>query len=102
MLIVVLAISVCVYVYTHANFTFEEARTNVETQYGPAYELVYYHKTKSPTHVFEEHACDLQEAWEKGYSESNENLLIVSYYLSIDSVDNWDKAYHRSFYFKKP
>lgn len=101
--IIVLVISICAYGYTHAEFTFVEARTNVESQYGPAYELVFYHKTKYPTHVFEEHACDLQEAWEKGsYSESNENLLIISYYLSIDSVDNWDKAYHRSFYFKKP
>ena len=46
MLIVVLAICICVYVYTHAEFTFVEARTNVESQYGPAYELVYHHPNR--------------------------------------------------------
>lgn len=101
MLILVLAISTCVYFCNQGNFTFVEARTNVESQYGLAYELVFYHKTKYPTHVFEEHAGSLQEAWENGkYSESNENILIVSYYLSKDSVDSWDEAYHRSFYLR--
>ena len=100
---IVLVMSIFVYDYTQTKFTFVKARTNVETPYGPAYELVYYHKTKYPTHVFEKHACDLQEAWKKeNYSESSENLLIVSYYLSIDSVESWDKAYQRFFYLKNP
>lgn len=100
MLIVVLAVSVCAYVYTHVEFTFVEARTNVETQYGPAYELVYYHKTKYPTHVFIEHASNLQEAWQNGnYTESTENVLIISYYLSKDNINDWDKTYFQMCHF---
>ena len=102
MLIVVLAISVCAYIYTHAEFTFVEARTNVETQYGPAYELVFCHEIKYPTHVFIEHADNLLEAWKNGtYADSTENVLIVTYYLSDTNTNNWEDAYFQMYYFSE-
>lgn len=100
MLAMTLLVSICAYAYAHADFKFVEARTNVESPYGPAYELVYYHKTKYPTHVFIEHASNLQEAWQNGnYTESTENVLIISYYLSKDNINDWDKTYFQMCHF---
>ena len=103
MLIVVLAICICVYVYTHAEFTFVEALTNVESQYGPAYELVYHHPIKLPEEVYLKHAEKLAESWKDGeYVDCTEKVLIVSYFLSLEDVDNLNNVFFRCCYLNNP
>lgn len=101
--IVILAISTCVYLYINANFTFVEARTNVESQYGPAYELVYHHPIKLPEEVYLKHAEKLTESWEDGeYVDCTEKVLIVSYFLSLEDIDNSNDVFFRCCYLNNP
>ena len=103
MIAVVLVMGIFIYSYTQTKFTFIEVHTNVETSYGPAYELVYYHKAKSPTYVFIEHADSLLESWQNGtYTNSTEDVLIITYYRSKDSINNWEDAYFQMYYYPDP
>lgn len=101
--IVILAISTCVYLYINANFTFVEARTNVESQYGPAYELVFCQPIKLWDDVFTRHADKLAKSWGNGeYVDSTEDVFIVSYFSSLEDIDIWNDVSFRCYYFNNP
>ena len=103
MLAVTLLVSICAYAYAHAAFTFVEARTNVESQYGPAYELVYHHPIKLPEEVYLKHAEKLAESWKDGeYVDCTEKVLIVSYFLSLEDIDNSNDVFFRCCYLNNP
>lgn len=101
--IIVLVISICAYGYSQTNFRFIEARTNVETSYGPAYELVFYQPSKLPDEAYAKHADKLAESWRDGeYADCTEDVFIVSYYSSLMDVDIWNDVFFRCYYFNNP
>lgn len=100
-----LIICVTFYLYTLQDFNYIEARTNVDTPYGPAYELIFISRARFSEGVFLKHAQDLNNQWENGeLKESAENVLIVSYYLSVDDISEWDEhnTYFQFVYLKEP
>lgn len=87
--------------HQQTQFKFMEARTNVETSYGPAYELVYCINTKASDSLLLSHSDSLAEAWKIGtYNDCDENVFVVSYYLSVQDISNWDNIYFQAFTFK--
>lgn len=98
--IIVLVISICAYGYSQTNFRFIEARTNVMTEHGPAYELVYCQKQNLDGDTFMAHASSIHEQWKEGaYSDSSEEVLLVTYYPSNATIDNLDALAFRAVFF---
>ena len=110
--IIVIAVSVGVYCYIRANneakkdsetspFQLVETRTNVESDNGPAYELVFLCTSDTSENLFRTHSKVISDAWDNGeYEDSTENVLIVSYYLSLNDINTKDAAYFRGTFLK--
>ena len=107
--IIVIAISVGVYCYIHTNneareisvesaFQLVETRANVESEHGPAYELVFLCASNTSENLFRSHSKSISDAWDNGeYEASTENALIVSYFLSLNDIHIRDNACFRSY-----
>ncbi len=81
-------------------YHFIEARTNVETslEAGTAYELIYCINTKVSTDLLLTHSESLAEAWKAHvYNDCNENIFIVSYYLSVEDINKSENVYFQAF-----
>lgn len=99
-LIILFVISIYTYSHRQANFRFIKARTNVMTEHGPAYELVYCQKQILDSDTFMAHASSIHEQWKNGsYSDSSEEVLLVTYYPSKATIDNLDALTFRAVFF---
>ncbi len=101
--LILLIIATCISLFAiplfkQPNLEFIEARTNVESDFGPAYELVYCINTKISEDFLLSHSDSLAEAWKTGtYNDCNENIFIVSYYLSKNDTNNKDNVFFQAF-----
>lgn len=93
------------YTLTDGNeqFKYIQSRNNVETPYGPAYELIFYQENTYSHETYTKYADELAKEWRAGaYKDSVENVFIVSYYTSGENIDNWHDVYCRCFYLNNP
>lgn len=110
--IIVIAFSVSVYCYVYANedaneiseesqFQLVESRTNVESDKGPAYELMFLCPAGTSSDVLVSHANSISNAWKSGeYEDSTENVLIVSYYSSFNDINAKNATYFQILFIK--
>lgn len=92
-------------VVTESNkaYTFVEAHNEVETRHGPAYELVYRLNTEElSTNTIIKFANAVADDWCLGkYSESTEDVLVISFYLPDTDIIESAKTYLQATYFKQ-
>lgn len=83
-------------------FTLIETRRNVDTSHGPAYELIYrLDDTTFDNQMIIEFANAVADDWHLGkYSDSSENVLVISFYLTSDNTTNFDDTYFQALYLK--
>lgn len=78
-------------------YTLMEARNDVETKYGPAYEFIYILGQELSTDVLIEHANLIVDNWKEDiYTDATEDNLIISYYLTFKDVENANQPYFRA------
>lgn len=86
--------------YKQHTFRLMDTHKYVMTDFGPAYELVFYHPYKSTDEKMLSHADHIEELWQSGYYEdSTENILVLTYYLSKDDINNSKEIFFQSTYF---
>ena len=86
-------------------YIFMEAHTNVPTEVGTgsAYELVFCIDDKVSPHLLLNHSDSLADAWKNDvFNDCDEGVFIVSYYLSKNEINDWDKAYFQAFTLNNP
>ncbi len=110
--IILIAISVSVYCYVYANedakeiseeaqFQLVESRTNVESDKGRAYELIFLCPAGTSSDFLTSHAKSISHAWESGeYKDSTENVLVVSYYSSVTNFNTKGDTYFQILFLK--
>ncbi len=88
--------------YVKKQLIFIEARSQVDTKYGWAYEIIYCVEGKYSEEELMEHARNLGDQWKDGlYEDKGEVLFVASYYTSIYDIHKWDEVYFQTFTFKK-
>ena len=115
--IMIICISLCLFIIIgiilvtiiyqphETKYEFIEARTNVETKAGTglAYELVYYIDSKDSPEALLNHSESLAEAWKEDiFNDCNEDVFIVSYYVSYKDINNWDEVYFQAYTLNNP
>jgi len=88
---------------TNSQFQLVESRTNVESAKGPAYELIYIYPDGTSRDSLVSHAESISDMWRNGgYIDSAEETLIVSYYSSIENINNQNATSFRIYFLKNP
>lgn len=89
----------CVEYYKQHTFRLVDTNKYVMTDWGLTYELVFYHPYKSTDGEMLAHADQIEELWQNGYyTDSTEEFLMVTYYLSEDDINSNQNVFFQAVY----